>query len=234
MLSTQISSTPGVYARNLVHQTPCGREVETPLLAVAYHKPDQATLSNETPAQPAIFLDRDGVINRFAHFRRPQDYDKFCHEGAIDSIVRLMQSSPMPVYIVSNQQRAEEPKARQQVEQALDRLAELVVENGGKFAGVLYCPNLSYKPVPKDSINGHKPGPGMFLEIARRDHLDLANSIMVGDSVKDMLAAKSAHPEMKTVLVKTGHGGRDKPLPHPPEAWAEALPQAVDWILAQA
>lgn len=222
-----IKAGSGVQVRTLVHQAQ-----ETPLLAVAYHTPDEVAVEG---GQAAIFLDRDGVINRFAKFRRPEDFDRFCQDGAIESIVRLMKTTRLPVYVVSNQQGAgaDNPRGQARAEMAFDRLAELVVANGGKFAGILYCPNMAYKGVPKHTVNGHKPHGGMFLEAASRDRLDLARSIMVGDSVKDLLAAKAAHQGMTTVLVKTGHGGKDAPLPQQPEAWAEALPQAVDWIIAQ-
>lgn len=63
--------------------------------------------------------------------------------------------------------------------------------------------------------------------------IDLSKSYMVGDSVKDMVAAKQAHPDMQTVLVKTGKAGQDERLPHPPEAWQENIHTAVDWIIAK-
>ena len=73
----------------------------------------------------------------------------------------------------------------------------------------------------------------MFLEAASQHGVDLSKSYMVGDSVKDMVAAKKAHPEMQTVLVKTGKAGSDEKLPHQPEAWHDNINTAVDWIISK-
>ncbi|MBN9418807.1 MAG: HAD-IIIA family hydrolase [Candidatus Eremiobacteraeota bacterium] len=222
--------TRGVRARIMQHAAPDGSRQETPLLAVSYHQPSDQVEGG----RGAIFVDRDGVLNRFGNMKKAEDLDRLLQPNAVESLLRLMSHTKMPVYVVTNQQRAaKDDRTLSQVEASLDRLCQLVVENGGKFAGVLFCPSRSQDPVPKGMVSGHKPNAGMFLEAARLDSLDLSQSYMVGDSVKDMLAAKQAHPEMTTLLVATGHGGRDESQPHPPEASVACIGEAADWIIGR-
>lgn len=213
------------------HPAPDGTTTETPLVSVAYHTPKESVDRVDTGG--AIFIDRDGVLNRFGHIRSAQDVDKFMEPGAVESLVKLMKTTRMPVYVVTNQQAASKPKGLGYAEVALDRLAELVVANGGKFAAVLYCPNRYFTTVPATAVNGFKPEGGMFLEAASQYGVDLSKSYMVGDSVKDMVAAKQANPQMQTVLVKTGKAGSDEELPYQPEAWQDNIHGAVDWIISR-
>lgn len=230
MLGNVNPSGRGVYSRQMQHTAPDGSTQETPLVSVSYHVPADIVKAGQGGA---IFVDRDGVLNRFGNIKSAQDVDKFAEPGAVESLVRLMKTTKLPVYVVTNQQNANKPGGRAKTEVALDRLAELIVANGGKFAAILYCPNRSFNTVPKGTVNGFKPEGGMFLEAANQHHIDLSKSYMVGDSVKDMVSAKKAHPEMQTVLVRTGKGGKDEPLPHEPEAWAENINTAADWIIAK-
>lgn len=221
----------GVSSRQMLHAGPDGTTHETPLLSVSFHVPQEPSDTVKTGG--AIFVDRDGVLNRFGSMKSANDVDCLAEPGAVESLVRLMKTTKLPVYVVTNQQGANKTGGRAKAEVALDRLAELIVANGGKFAAILYCPNRHFTPVPSGTVNGFKPGGGMFLEAAGQHNLDLSKSYMVGDSVKDMVAAKKAHPDIQTVLVKTGKAGQDDHLPHPPEAWEDNINTAVDWIIAQ-
>ena len=152
--------------------------------------------------QPAIFLDRDGVINR----NRP-DHVKAWDEfeflpGVLAALARLA-GVGLPVLVISNQGAI------------------------GRIDDVLYCPHR-----PEDGCACRKPRPGLLLQAAERWDLDLAASVLVGDAEADILAAQRAGCRPLLVLTGRGAeqlaalraAGRDGFLV------AGDLPAAVDRI----
>ena len=221
----------GRQVRRMEHAAPDGAVLETPLEVLDFHMPAYTCDGNKR----AIFVDRDGVLNRFGEMKTPGDVDELMVPGAVESLVSLMKTTRLPVYVVSNQQgcSTEAFAKRARAEMAMDRLAELVVAQGGKFAGVVFCPNKSRQQVPEGTVNAFKPHGGMFLEVALRDGIDLSQSYMIGDSVKDMVSARSAHPGMTTVLVKTGNKGADEPRPYEPDGFVANIVEASSWIVSR-
>ena len=78
-------------------------------------------------------------------------------------------------------------------------MVEAVLHHGGEIDAIMYCPH-----GPDDSCECRKPEPGLFLELAERLNLNLADIPAVGDSIRDLQAAKAAGA--KPILVKTGNG----------------------------
>ncbi len=86
-------------------------------------------------------------------------------------------------------------------------MTELLAERGVTFDGVFACP---FHPQGQGSYAAvdhpwRKPNPGMFLEAARHLNLDLRRSLLVGDKVSDILAARAAGLP-RAIHVRTGHG----------------------------
>jgi D-glycero-D-manno-heptose 1,7-bisphosphate phosphatase len=146
----------------------------------------------------AVFLDRDGVINR-----EPKEgeyitsWDDFrILPGVADGIALLNRAEYM-VFVVTNQRCvakgllsvADLEKIHEQMSQALSRA-------GAKLDGIYYCPH-DYEP----SCDCRKPAPGMLLGAAQVHGIDLRSSWMVGDSETDIQAGKSAG--CKTARVST-------------------------------
>jgi len=69
------------------HPAPDGSTQETPLISVAFHTPQDSTETDKSGG--AIFVDRDGVLNRFGHMKSAKDVDRFMEPGAVESLVRL-------------------------------------------------------------------------------------------------------------------------------------------------
>jgi D-glycero-D-manno-heptose 1,7-bisphosphate phosphatase len=147
----------------------------------------------------AIFLDRDGVINR-----NRKDYVKqwseFVFLPRVFTALRQLNASDFWIIVVTNQSAVGRGLLSRGALEALHaRMLSEVRRNGGRIDAVLYCPHR-----PDDGCDCRKPQPGMLHEAARRFDLDLRASYMVGDSHADVLAALAAG--VSPLLVNGGHG----------------------------
>lgn len=175
---------------------------------------------------PAVFLDRDGVINRYRadYVRTPEDFDYY--ENTPAAFARLGDLS-LPIVVVTNQSGIGRGFTTAEiVEQIHSRLRADVAEWGAEIVAIEVCPH-----TPDDACECRKPAPGMFLRAAERLDLDLAGSYLVGDAPGDIEAATrlGMHP----VRVRTGRGVEALPPEVAPETTENDLLAAVDWIAAR-
>ncbi len=138
------------------------------------------------PRFSAIFLDRDGVINRKA----PEgDYIKNWSEfeflpGALEAI-RILGGLAGRLIVVTNQRGVALGRmSEEDVRQIHERMLEAVRQAGGRIDAVYYCPH------EEGACDCRKPAVGLFLR-AKRDFpdIDFATSLVVGDSARDLEAA---------------------------------------------
>jgi D,D-heptose 1,7-bisphosphate phosphatase len=144
----------------------------------------------------AFFLDRDGVINK-----ERKDYVKSINEfeiidGALEAI-KLIKENGFYVVIITNQSAVNrnlinEEKLLQIHKSLKDRLN---FEFKTKIDGIYFCPH-----TPEENCECRKPKPGLFLEAAKELNINLENSIMIGDSQKDIDAAHAV--KCKSILLK--------------------------------
>ncbi len=163
------------------------------------------TLRNTTASpQPcraasALFLDRDGVINR----KLPEDHyvrawSEFAFlPGALEALAELAERFS-PIVIVTNQRGiARGFMTLEDLEAIHSRMLTEIAAAGGRIDAIYVCPH------DRGMCDCRKPLPGLFLQ-ARRDRpeIDFAESVMVGDSLSDLLPAfeLGMHP----VLVANG------------------------------
>lgn len=186
----------------------------------------------------AVFLDRDGTINEDVGLvSRPEQLRLIAGVG---EALRQLHSAGALLVLVTNQPVV----ARAIVDEAglaaiHERLQALLAAEGVRLDGIFYCPHHpeTHHPEAADpryrrECNCRKPKPGMLLDAAGRLGIDLASSYMVGDSTRDIGAARAAG--CSAVLVKTGCGGTDSICP---DAKADAevadISAAAKWILAR-
>jgi D-glycero-D-manno-heptose 1,7-bisphosphate phosphatase len=155
---------------------------------------------------PAIFLDRDGVIieNRPDYVRSWADV--FIYPQALSALARINQS-PYKIILVTNQSaigRGIIPYRT--VEEINDRLVSEIRASGGRIDAVFMCPH-----APEDHCDCRKPLPGLFFQAAQAHSLDLKNSVMIGDALTDLQAARSAGIE-RVVLLRTGRGAEQEAI----------------------
>ncbi|MEY3289723.1 MAG: hypothetical protein RLZZ419_1965 [Pseudomonadota bacterium] len=155
--------------------------------------------------RPALFLDRDGIINVETNY--VYRIDDFIFIDGIFDLCRSAVAAGMAVVVVTNQAgigRGYYTEAQFQVLSAW--MCERFTEEGIVIAGVYYCPYHPEHGVGKykaDSFD-RKPNPGMILRAKDDLGLLLETSILVGDKASDIAAAKAAKVA-KSVLMAPFH-----------------------------
>jgi D-glycero-D-manno-heptose 1,7-bisphosphate phosphatase len=138
-----------------------------------------------TPLRAAVFLDRDGVLNR-----RPAEHEYVTSAAALellpgvaDAVASLRRAGYLPI-VVSNQRGV----ARGSVsETTLREIERRLLEAGIPIAAFYYCRHdLSAE------CSCRKPRPGLLLQAAADYALDLGASVMIGDDETDVVAGRSA------------------------------------------
>jgi D-glycero-D-manno-heptose 1,7-bisphosphate phosphatase len=174
-----------------------------------------------------IILDRDGVIN----FESPE-YIKCPEEwhaipGSLEAIARLNKAGHK-VVVMTNQAGVgrgyyDEAMLARIHQKFQDQLAAV----GGRVEKIYYCPHH-----PDDGCDCRKPLPGMLKQIQRDFDIDLTKCLVVGDSWRDIQAARAVGCE--AWLVKTGFGEdflKGDELPKDVKAFDD-LSAVVDYYLS--
>ncbi len=152
-----------------------------------------------SPRRPqAVFLDRDGVINRDS-----PDYvtawSQFAFLPGSLAAIAALTAADIPIIVVTNQSAVARgmmtPEILADMHRRLDRI---VTSNGGRIQAILHCPHH-----PDDRCGCRKPQPGMILEARVRYDLDLKQTIMIGDRASDIACGRAAGCGA-TILVRSG------------------------------
>lgn len=146
-----------------------------------------------------VILDRDGVINADSSefIKTPEDWTPI--PGSLESIARLCRAE-YRVVIITNQSGVGRGLYTLDVMNKIHaRMLELIRQKGGEIDALLFCPH-----APDFGCACRKPRPGMFNELARRLKVNLNGIPSVGDSLRDLEAARAAGAQ--PVLVRTGKG----------------------------
>ena len=146
-----------------------------------------------------LILDRDGVINTDSdnYIRSLEDWQPI--PGSIAAIAKFSRAG-YDVTIATNQSGLGRGYFNLEHMQSIhNRLHQLVEQEGGRIAGIYYCPHL-----PDAGCNCRKPATGMLEQMERELKQSAENAIFVGDSLKDLQAAQAYG--CRPVLVTTGKG----------------------------
>ena len=135
----------------------------------------------------AVFLDRDGVINR-----NRDDYVKDVDEmeilPGVPKAINLLNTVNFKVVIISNQSAVS--RGLITIEKLLEIhefLKKELLQNNAKIDGIYFCPHR-----PDDSCECRKPKPTLILKAAKDLGINLSESYMIGDRESDMIAAEKA------------------------------------------
>lgn len=214
---------------NTVHVTPHAEAFQ----AVVWHllvshpvvKVEQTkweSTAGTSAQQPAVFLDRDGVLNR-AVIKNGKPFPpstvaelEFTADAA--ALLQNLKSHGYKLLVVTNQPDiARGVTSRESVDAINQKLsAALPVDE------VFTCPHSD-----ENACECRKPKPGLILEAARRHHIDLASSFMIGDRWRDVEAGQNAG--VRTILIDDAYA--EKQPTRPPDAKVRSLREASEWIL---
>lgn len=149
----------------------------------------------------AVFLDRDGVINRLIYHRdvgivdSPFTLAQFQLFPRVPEAVRLLNALEVPVIIVSNQPGIAKKHFRQSTLKVFDsRIRSALKAEGAHVDEIYYCTHHPESLVPslKRRCLCRKPGIGMLQRAAREFGISLSDSFMVGDGLTDIEAGHRA------------------------------------------
>lgn len=146
-----------------------------------------------------VVLDRDGVINRDRtdFVRSPEQWVPL--PGSLEAIAMLTRAG-YTVAVASNQSGLGRGLFDRQTLEAIHRkMREAVAAAGGRIETIAFCPHL-----PGEGCGCRKPEPGLLRTIAAELSLSLEGAPCIGDSERDILAARSVG--CRPILVLTGNG----------------------------
>lgn len=148
-----------------------------------------------------IILDRDGVINEDSaeYVRTAQQWRPL--PGSLEAIARLSHAGYRVVVATNQAGLARRLFDFDALAAMHGKFLRLLGEFGGRVDGIFFCPH-----APEAHCACRKPRPGLLLDIARRYQIELTGIPMVGDSIRDMEAARAAGA--RPILVRTGNGLR--------------------------
>lgn len=173
---------------------------------------------------PALFLDRDGVVNVEKNYvHRIEDFEFV--EGIFD-LCRVATTRGWPVVIVTNQAGIGRGLYTPgQFGLLTEWMLARFREEGAPLTAVYHCPYHPQHGVGeyRRESPDRKPGPGMILKARDDWNIDLPRSAMLGDRLTDIEAARAAGVGLRLLL------GHDEPLA-PGEIHVDSLAQAREAV----
>lgn len=162
---------------------------------------------NLSKKQKAIFLDRDGVINRHIGFLR--NTEEFELLQGVQEAIKLINKSGYLTIVVTNQPVIARGECTWDELQSIHDKMETELGKEGAFLDAIYiCPHHKDKgfdgerPEYKYDCDCRKPKPGLLFQAAKDFNIDLSNSYMIGDSNSDIEAGRNAQCK-DTLLIET-------------------------------
>jgi mannose-1-phosphate guanylyltransferase/phosphomannomutase len=189
---------------------------------------------NLNEKRPAIFIDRDGVINKEVdNLRRIQDFELL--EG-VETAIRKINQSDFLAIIVTNQPAVAKGFLTIDELRDIHKLLETKLGNAKAFVNHIYfCPHHPDKGFAGEDVNlkincdCRKPKIGLIKQAVEGYNIDLTKSFFIGDSTTDLMTAKNAG--IRSILVQTGYAGKDNRFLVNADSIKDNLESAVDYIL---
>lgn len=162
--------------------------------------------------QKAVFLDRDGTVNRYVGFLRNIDEFELL-PGVAEGVRKINQSGYLAIVVTNQPVIARGEVTYAQLQEIHNKMETLLGCEGAYLDAVYYCPHHPHKGYEgeiselKIECDCRKPKPGMLLQAAQDFNIDLTQSWMIGDSKHDIVAGRNAG--CRTALVGADLMGQD-------------------------
>ena len=170
----------------------------------ADYREGRVTGKNLKNKQKAIFLDRDGTINKYVGFLRNID-DFELIDGVAEAIRKINESGYLAIVATNQPVIVRGEVSFDELEEIHNKMETLLGKEGAYLNAIYYCPHHPHKgyegerPELKIDCDCRKPKPGMLLKAAEDFNIDLSQSWMIGDGQNDVVAGINAG--CKTVLI---------------------------------
>lgn len=185
-------------------------------------------------AVSTIFLDRDGTLTRETDYvRKPEDLELL--EGAGNAVAKINASKSLAVLATNQPVIARGDVTEEGLRDIHNKLETLLGRERSFLDAIYFCPHhpdrgfKGERAELKIQCECRKPGIAMVEQATKDLNIDLSTSWFVGDTTTDMLTAKNAG--LKSVLVRTGFGGRDRKYPARPDFEVSGIGEAIDFIV---
>ena len=162
--------------------------------------------------QKAIFIDRDGTINRYVGFlRNIEDFELL--SGVVEAVRKVNNSEYLAIVVTNQPVVARGEVTREELDEIHNKMETLLGAEGVYLDAIFYCPHHPHKGYANEiselkiDCECRKPKPGMLIEASKELNIDLSRSWMIGDSENDIQAGKQAG--CKTVLIGANNYGQD-------------------------
>ncbi len=182
----------------------------------------------------AVFLDRDGTINReVTHLKLPEQLELL--PGSASAIRRLNRSGTLAVVITNQPVVARGDVSIEGLNRIHARLESQLGAGGAFLDGLYFCPHHPDKGFPgevaelKGPCSCRKPEPGLIDQAGRELGISRLTTWMMGGATADVEAGRRAG--LRTMLLRSGHAGTDAKHVARPDYTAPDLADAVEWIL---
>jgi mannose-1-phosphate guanylyltransferase / phosphomannomutase len=185
-------------------------------------------------SRPAVFLDRDGVLNASNGY--VDTPDKLCVlPGVADAVRRLNDSDYLSVVVTNQPVVARNLTTLEGVDEIHRKLESVLGERHAWLDAIFFCPHHPDGGFPGENVafkiacDCRKPKTGMIDDARKRFNIDMERSYIVGDSARDILCGKAVG--VTTIGVRSGDGCRDVTEPSRPDFMVADLAEAVQLIL---
>ena len=152
---------------------------------------------NLSQKQKAIFLDRDGTINKYVGFlKKPEEFELIA--GVAEAIKTINHSGYLCIVVSNQPVIARGDCSFDDLKAIHDKMETLLGKEGAFVDAIYYCPHHPDKgfegerPEYKLDCDCRKPKPGLLLQAAHDWNIDLSQSYMIGDSDRDVEAGRNA------------------------------------------
>lgn len=161
------------------------------------YKTGRVSGKNLKNKQKAVFLDRDGTINKYVGFLR--NIDEFeLMDGVTDAIKKVNASGYLAIVVTNQPVIARGEVSFEELEEIHNKMETLLGKEGAYLDAIYFCPHHPHKgyegerPELKFDCDCRKPKPGMLLNAARDFNIELSQSWMIGDGENDIKSGQNA------------------------------------------
>ena len=177
----------------------------------ADYKAGRVSGKNLKNKQKAVFLDRDGTINKYVGFLRNIDEFELI-DGVADAIKKINAFGYLAIVITNQPVIARGEVSFEELEVIHNKMETLLGKEGAYLDAIYYCPHHPHKGYEGERLelkfdcDCRKPKPGMLLKAANDFNIDLSRSWMIGDGEIDIKVGINAG--CQTALIGEGSYGQ--------------------------